>query len=281
MYKEPWDWKYIGLYVERAHQLPSPFRLPGHWQFLDILETALETSSLFCTPEHSSHDWSSLFQLTPKQCGGRPHVIPNQLNTAPALCTLHPHSVGDAFLCGGAEEWNFSCIEHEIKKEEARTSDNTLCEAAVSDLELTLLSLTATICSSSSPSASPCHCSTLSWLFFSFFLFLGIPTLCFTHLSTRQSFPRLLPMSLGRCWSGLLQSTTIHPNSFHCPWECWNSSCPTTTTQLFLELELPTFCKISACLSSLFSLCNFLASYWLTSYIWKPPGSLVCFESSL
>lgn len=173
MYKEPWDWKYIGLYVERAHQLPSPFRLPGHWQFLDILETALETSSLFCTPEHSSHDWSSLFQLTPKQCGGRPHVIPNQLNTAPALCTLHPHSVGDAFLCGGAEEWNFSCIEHEIKKEEARTSDNTLCEAAVSDLELTLLSLTATICSSSSPSASPHHCSTLSWLFFFSFFFLA------------------------------------------------------------------------------------------------------------
>lgn len=135
----------------------------------------METSSLFCTPEHSSHDWSSLFQLTPKQCGGRPHVIPNQLNTAPALCTLHPHSVGDAFLCGGAEEWNFSCIEHEIKKEEARTSDNTLCEAAVSDLELTLLSLTATICSSSSPSASPHHCSTLSCLFFFFLSFSWHP----------------------------------------------------------------------------------------------------------
>lgn len=118
--------------------------------------------------------------------------------------------------------------------------------------------------------------------FFFFFLFLGIPTLCFSHLSTRQSFPRLLPMSLGHCcWTGLLQSTTIHPNSFHCPWECWNSSCPTTTTQLFLELKLPMFCKISACLSSLFSLCTFLASYWLTSYIWRPPGPLVFFQSTL
>lgn len=89
---------------------------------------------------------------------GRPHVIPNQLDTAPALGTLHPYSVGDAFLPGGVEELNFSFIEHEGKKEEARTSNNVLCEAAVSELELALLSLTTTICSSSLPICLPRHC---------------------------------------------------------------------------------------------------------------------------
>lgn len=89
---------------------------------------------------------------------GRPHVIPNQLDTAPALGTLHPYSVRDAFLPGGVEELIFSFIEHEGKKEEARTSNNVLCEAAVSELELALLSLTTTICSSSLPICLPRHC---------------------------------------------------------------------------------------------------------------------------
>lgn len=98
-----------------------------------------------------------------------------------------------------------------------------------------------------SPSASPATAEHSP----DFLQTLSIPTLRFSHLSTRLSYPRLLPMSLGHqsCWTGLLQSTSIHPSSFHCSWGHWNSSCPTTTPQLFLNLQVPIFCKISACLS--------------------------------
>lgn len=131
--------------------LPLDFQAWIWLRFFDIFETALEVFFLFCTPEHSSHDWNSLFQLTPKQSVGWPRVIPKQLNTAPALCTLHPYSARNAFLHGAVQEPNFSFIEHKGKMEEARTCNSELCEAAVSDLELALLSLTATICSSSLP----------------------------------------------------------------------------------------------------------------------------------
>lgn len=48
--------------------------------------------------------------------------------------------------------------EKKEEEEEVRTTDNVLYEAAVSDLELALLSLAATICSSSLPICLSCHC---------------------------------------------------------------------------------------------------------------------------
>lgn len=82
-------------------------------------------------------------------------------------------------------------------------------------------------------------------------------------------FAKALPNGFGfwSCWTGLLQSTTILPNSFHHSREHWSSSCPTTSTQFFLNLELPVFCKLSIYLLSLFFLGNFLASFWAVSYL--------------
>lgn len=153
-------------------------------------------SFLFCIPEHSSHHWSSVFQLTPKQCVGRPHVMPKQLNTAPAVSTLHPDRGGDPFLCGGVEESNFSFIEHEEKRK--KPEHPVMCGVRLQ------FQTWNSLCSLSSPPsalpASPSASPATAEHSLDFLQILSIPTLCFSHLFTRQSFPRLFPISLGlRC----------------------------------------------------------------------------------
>lgn len=51
------------------------------------------------------------------------------------------------------------------------------------------------------------------------------------------------------------QSTTVLPNSFHCPWDHQSSSCPTTTIHLFLSASLALVNSVY--LPSLFFLGNF------------------------
>lgn len=113
----------------------------GH---LDIWERALETCFLSGVHESSYHDSTSLSQLT----NDGTH------DSQPALCTLH-HGVGWYFPFWGqggklgSQILLFVCSDYELKREEVRSTDNGLCKAAVPDLELTLPSLVATLCSSS------------------------------------------------------------------------------------------------------------------------------------